>query len=153
MGHQLSATLTLFPNTTIGIMDVFGNWTIHLHTTDKSSLMLSQRMDVFSVHTQRLTKSIYTLSKLKRAVIEMTGMRRKTSMHTSSFKADLSDSMEGVECKWGIFKVHKYILHSFPSTGIVCLYQEWKQFAETTMVLFLFFETLKFHRFTDLYQS
>ena len=40
-------------------MDFFDNW----DTADKSYLMLSQRMVVFSVHTHRINKSIYTLSK------------------------------------------------------------------------------------------
>ena len=94
MVHQLSAIFHLFPGTTNWYKWLLWQVTNHLHSIDKSASMFVQCIDMFLVHTLRLSNIIYTLIKLKRAVIEMMGMNRKTSMHTPSINADLSDSME-----------------------------------------------------------
>ena len=47
MGHRLSAIFTLFPDTTSWYHGPFFAIEQSSHTTDNSSLMVSQRMDVF----------------------------------------------------------------------------------------------------------
>ena len=92
VGHGLSATITLFPDTTYWYHGLLWQLNNHLHTTDKSSLMLCQRIDVFFFGSFTLWH--WHFLKLERAVIETMGMKRKTSMHTQSVKADWSNSME-----------------------------------------------------------
>ena len=59
--HGLSATFTLFPDTTNWYHGLLWELNNHFHPTDKSSVLPSQRMDVYSVHRHwsRLHKSIY----------------------------------------------------------------------------------------------
>ena len=87
MGHGLSATFTMFPDTKIWYHGLLSQLNNHLCTTDETSLMLSQCMDVFSVHTHRLNMSIFTLSKIEKSYYWDMGMKRKTSMHIPSVKA------------------------------------------------------------------
>ena len=164
VGHGLSATFTLFLDATNWYHGLLWQLNNYLHASDKSSIMLSQRMYIFSIQGSSTTKFslpkiacpaivyaeivvvidpffvgvcpwikvyhynpteicqqrlpgvrnvaqklcswersfIHSVSmralthflKLKRAVIETMGMKRKASMHTSSVKADWSDSME-----------------------------------------------------------
>ena len=94
LGHGLSATFTLFPDTTNWYHGLLWQLNNHLYATDNSSLMLSQRMDVFwFIHTVSI-RAFKHFIKLKRAIIEMMGMKRKTSMHSPSVNADLLDSMK-----------------------------------------------------------
>ena len=59
----------------------------------KSSLMLSQRMDILRfIHTVSIRTSTHFI-KLKRTVIETMDMGRKTPMRTPTVNADLSGSV------------------------------------------------------------
>ena len=94
--HGLSAAFYLFPDTANWYHGLLWQLKIHLHTTDKSSLMLSHRMDIFFfrfIHAVSIRALTHFL-KLKRAVIETLGLKRKTFIHTPSVETDWSDSME-----------------------------------------------------------